>query len=138
MVCSVAAFTSPDWSFLRDEWDSILKVVAYSGIWVTTVALLVLTISSLVGRKSHALIGIIGTIVLSGAVSTALASLFKEDAFSLLNLFANFERLGQWMFDRWDADSEVSIGQTVAALGGLWAFCLLLISVRIRRLEVVA
>jgi len=138
LVCSVAAFTSPDWSFLRDEWDSILKVVAYSGIWVTTVALLVLTISSLVGRKSHALIGIIGTIVLSGAVSTALASLFKEDAFSLLNLFANFERLGQWMFDRWDADSEVSIGQTVAALGGLWAFCLLLISVRIRRLEVVA
>ena len=138
MVCTVAALTSPDWSFLRDEWDSILKVSVYSGFWVATVSVLVLTISSLVGRKSHALIGIIGTIVLSSGISAVLAGLFNENAFSLLNLFENFERLGEWLFDRWDPDRDVSIGQTLAALGGLWAVCLLILSLRIRRLEVVA
>jgi hypothetical protein len=134
----VATLTSPDWSFIVEEWPSILKVILFSGIWVSTVTVLVLTISSLVGRKSHALIGIIGTIVLSSGVSAVLAGLFKENAFSLLNLFDNFERLGEWMFDRWDSDREVTIGQTLAALGGLWGACLLILSVRIRRLEVVA
>lgn len=138
LVCFVATLTSPDWSFIVEEWPSILKVILFSGIWVSTVTVLVLTISSLVGRKSHALIGIIGTIVLSSGVSAVLAGLFKENAFSLLNLFDNFERLGEWMFDRWDSDREVTIGQTLAALGGLWGACLLILSVRIRRLEVVA
>ena len=68
----------------------------------------------------------------------SLAGLFNENAFSLLNLFENFERLGEWLFDRWDPDRDVSIGQTLAALGGLWAVCLLILSLRIRRLEVVA
>jgi ABC-type transport system involved in multi-copper enzyme maturation permease subunit len=138
LVCFVATLTSPDWSFIVEEWPSILKVILFSGIWVSTVTVLVLTISSLVGRKSHALIGIIGTIVLSSGVSAVLAGLFKENAFSLLNLFENFERLGEWMFDRWDSDREVTIGQTLAALGSLWGACLLILSVRIRRLEVVA
>jgi ABC-type transport system involved in multi-copper enzyme maturation permease subunit len=138
LVCFVATLTSPDWSFIVEEWRSILKVILFSGIWVSTVTVLVLTISSLVGRKSHALIGIIGTIVLSSGVSAVLAGLFKENAFSLLDLFENFERLGEWMFDRWDSDREVTIGQTLAALGGLWGACLLILWVRIRRLEVVA
>jgi ABC-type transport system involved in multi-copper enzyme maturation permease subunit len=138
LVCMVATLTSPDWSFIVEEWPSILKVILFSGIWVGTVTVLVLTISSLVGRKSHALIGIIGTIVLSSGVSAVLVGLFKENAFSLLDLFENFERLGEWMFDRWDSDREVTIGQTLAALGGLWGACLLILSIRLRRLEVVA
>lgn len=138
LVCSVAVFTSPEWSFMIEEWPSILKVILFSGIWVSTITLLVLTISSLVGRKSHALIGIIGTIVLSGGVSAVLSHLLRENAFSLLNLFENFERLGEWMFDRWDSDREVTIGQTLAALGGFWGICLLILSARVRKLEVVA
>jgi ABC-type transport system involved in multi-copper enzyme maturation permease subunit len=138
LVCSVAAFTSPEWSFLVEEWPSILKVILFSGIWVSTVTLLVLTVSSLVGRKSHALIGIIGTIVLTGGVSAVLAQLFQENVFSLLNLFQNFERLGEWMFNRWDPDQEVTIGQTIAALGGFWTTCLLILAIRVRKLEVVA
>jgi hypothetical protein len=138
LVCSVATFTSPEWSFIIEEWSSILKVILFSGIWVGTVTVLVLTISSLVGRKSHALIGIIGTIVLSSGVSQVLAALFNENAFSLLDLFQNFQRLGEWMFDRWDPDREVTIAQTLTALGGLWAACLLTLSARVRKLEVVA
>ncbi|MDE0916040.1 MAG: hypothetical protein OSB57_12765, partial [Planctomycetota bacterium] len=82
--------------------------------------------------------GIIGTIVLSGGVSAVLSHLLRENAFSLLNLFENFERLGEWMFDRWDSDREVTIGQTLAALGGFWAICLLTLAARVRKLEVVA
>ena len=42
------------------------------------------------------------------------------------------------MFDRWDSDREVTIGQTLAALGGFWGICLLILSARVRKLEVVA
>ena len=138
LVCSVATFTSPEWSFIVEEWVSILKVILFSGIWVGTVTALVLTISSLVGRKSHALIGIIGVIVLSSGVSTVLAHLLNENSFSLLNLFQNFERLGEWMFDRWKPTRKVTITQTIAALGSLWTLCLFILATRVRKLEVVA
>ncbi len=138
MVCFVAAFTSPEWSFLRDEWTTILKVILYTGFWVATVTMLVLAISSLVGRKTHALIGVIGTIVISSGVSEVMANLFREDSFSLLNLFQNFERVGIWIFDRRQHGPDVSIEQTFAALGVFWGICLLILSLRIRKLEVVA
>ncbi len=138
MVCNVAIFTSPDWSFLREQWDAIFKTLAFCAIWIGTIALIVLTISSLLTRKTHALIAVMGSIILSTGLSEVLAKLFNQKHFSLLNLFENFARLGEWMFDRWGHRREVTIDQTFLTLGCLWLACGLILTLRVRKLEVVA
>ncbi len=138
LVCSIASFSSPNWSFLTGEWDKILKILLFSGLWVATVTVVVLAVSSMVGRKTMALVGVVGFVVVSGGVSRAFAGLFDEQRFTLFSLFQNFERLGEWILDRRDLSDPVTIESTLWALGALWAVCLVILTNRVRKMEVVA
>jgi len=138
VVCGIASFSSPDWSFLTEEWDKILKILLFSSLWVATVCVVVLAVSSLVGRKTLALVGVVGFVVLSGGVSQVLAAAFNEDRFTLFSLFQNFERIGQWILDRQDPGDTVTVESTLWALGSLWAVCLVVLTNRVRKMEVVA
>ena len=41
-ICLVAVLSSPNWSFLTDEWDVILKTALYAICWISVVTLVVL------------------------------------------------------------------------------------------------
>lgn len=136
-ICSVAAFSSENWAFLREEWDAVLAAIGLTMIWSATVAIVVLTISSLVKRKTHALVGIVGLIVLTAGTGNGLRELMRDQRFTLLDLFANFSRLGDWML-RGEVDPDMGIAPTLYVLAALWVACLAILGSRLRRMEVVA
>jgi hypothetical protein len=137
VICSVASFSSPDWSFLIEEWDAILASMALCAIWTITVSLIVLAISSIVRRKTHALVGVIGVVMLSSVVGGVLSNLAKDRRFSLLSLFDNSSRLGRWLLlDQ--VDSVLGIRSTLLVIAALWVACSTVIASNLRRMEVVA
>lgn len=138
VVCGIACFSSPEWSFLTQEWTTILLVLAYSLLWVATVTVVVLAVSSMVNRKTMALVGVVGFVFLTGAVSKALARLFGDRRFSLLSLFDDFQRVGEAMFGRLDGERQISVEASVYALLALWVVCLAVLAHRVRKMEVVA
>lgn len=137
LVCGVAAFSSKDWIFLREEWPTIFKSLALSLIWVATITALVLAVSSLVNRKTHALVGIVGVVALSGGISELLAHLLDEPRMRLFSIFENFKIIGNWMFGR-QIRGQVTAEAATWALLALWVGCLAILAVRVRKMEVAA
>ena len=136
VICTIASFSSPEWSFLKEEWTSILGAVAFASFWTATIALLVLTVSCLVQRKTHALVGIVGLVVLSGGVSEVLSHLARDARFELLGLFQNFNRIGAWLL-KGEVDSDIGIQSVLLVVAALWVAMLAILSVRVKRMEVV-
>lgn len=137
VICGVAAFSSPDWTFLTRQWDVILATVGFASMWIVVVTAVVLCVSSLVERKTLALAGIIGLVFLVEAVSNLLALLTDESRFRLLSLFVNFEHIADWIFGR-PARFGWSVGSSLAVVAALTLACLGLLARRLRRMEVVA
>jgi ABC-type transport system involved in multi-copper enzyme maturation permease subunit len=75
VICIVASVSSPDWSFLEEEWETFPKAVAFSLLWTTVVVSIVLLASSLASRRSFALIGVFAFFMLSEAMGNALGEL---------------------------------------------------------------
>ncbi len=133
----IAAFSSPDWSYLKEQWDVILKTIAFSAAWIAIVTALVLAVSSLVERKTLALAAVFGLVFLTEAVSNVLAKLTHESKYRLLSLFRNTDRLADWTFARqtsYDWAPEASL----AAVSILFASTLFVLWWRLRRMEEVA
>ena len=137
VVCLIACFSSPEWSFLTEEWGTILKVFVFTFLWHLTLALVVLAVSSLVERKIHALLGLVCLIAVFDGASKILARLLDDNRYTLFSLSENFQRLGEGLFDRWDPAREVSLEGTVLALVAVWLACILILADRLRRMEVV-
>jgi len=139
VICSVAAFSSPDWSFLLEEWETIPQVLLFGSLWVGTLALVVLAVSSLVDRKTHAMVGAAGVVFGSYAVSKALARVLSESRLTLFNLFDDFARVGEKIFGReLVPEREVGVEESLLALAVVIVACLVVVNTRVRKLEVVA
>ena len=115
----------------------ILKTIAFSLLWIATLTSIVLCVSSLVERKTLALVGIFAFVFLTEASANVLAELTNRGSYRLLSLTANFERVADWLFDQrarhpWDVEASAW------ALGGLLTVALVTIAHRVRRMEVVA
>jgi len=139
VICIVAVFSSPDFSFLKEKWDVIVATIGYSLLYVATVASIVLAVSSLASRKSYALAGVFGLFVPTQAVAIVVAELKQEPQFHMLSLWANLQRLADWMlgaravpqFD-WNPWYSLGIVAFVIALSAST------VAWRLRRMEVVA
>jgi ABC-type transport system involved in multi-copper enzyme maturation permease subunit len=99
IVCGVATFSSPDWSFLTERWDTILKLESYAVLLVLVHGLLVLAISSLCDRRNHALAGLFGFYFLTSAGAEAMSELLDAGSWRLLSIPRNFERISVALFD---------------------------------------
>lgn len=137
MICIVATFTSPDFAFLKDDWELVLATIGYSLLFVSTLSALVLAVSSLASRKAFALVATFALLLGSTAVGGALRGMKQDEDYFMASLNFNFQRIGDWMFDKesvFDWDPAYS----------LWIVCgvmlasLLVCALRLRRLEVVA
>ncbi len=137
VICSVASFSSPDWSFLLDRWDVILKAVAFTSLWIVTLSAVVLAVSSVVERKTLALVGIFGLVIMTDGAAAVLAELTNDPHYRLLSLPTNFERIGHWLFDR-PTPYAWSVEASLWVVGALVAVSLLVLARRVRRMEIVA
>jgi len=134
-VCIAASLSSPEWSFLKQEWDVFLRVVAFSALWTVVASSLVLTASALASRKSFALLGVFAFVMISVPVAAALHE-FVDERFLALALLLDLDALARWFFGR--PAEEVPVGSAWTAVITLLAVCWTLIGWRLRRLEVVA
>ena len=137
MICGIAAFSSPDWSFLTEQWDVILKTLGFCSVVICVVTALVLCVSSLVERKSLALVGVFGFVFLLESVSRVLLLLTESDIFRVTSIVRNLVRISNWMFDRptrftWPVESSW------IALGVLLVVSLTVLARRVSHMEVVA
>jgi ABC-type transport system involved in multi-copper enzyme maturation permease subunit len=137
VICLMAVLCSPEWSFLKEEWDVILRSIAFALVWTVVVSSLVLLASSLASRRAFALLGVFGVAVLSIPVAALLGSEVNPKFFALalmIDLFA----LAQHIFGEVDPEVPVGAGAAWTAVSALVLVSWTVIWLRLRRLEVVA
>jgi len=136
VMCLVASYTSPNWSFLREEGDVVWRTIAYSAVWIAVTAPLVLCSSALFPRKSFALAGIFGFVMILHALGHILDELVGG-SWVALSPFNNLEVISSTIFGV-AHHSHASVATSWKVLVGVVVATVLVTGWRIRRLEVVA
>lgn len=139
VICSVAALASPHWSFVTEEGDTIYKMLAYSLVSICVLSSVVLAISSLCKRKTHALAVSLGFFALLGGMGAMLAGMNREPAWNMLSVFGCLRRIALGLFDLkrlMHFHGEWSLSWTWAVLAGWVALAWIVLFWRTRRLEV--
>jgi ABC-2 type transport system permease protein len=139
VICTVAAFASPHWSFVTEEGDTIWKMVAYSCVSFSVLSSVVLAVSSLTRRKTHALAVSLGFFALLGGLGVMLAGMNREPAWNMISVFACLRRIALGLFDMQRLlhfRGDWSLSWTWTVLAGWVVLCWVLLFWRTRRLEV--
>lgn len=135
-ICLMASWSSPEWSFIKEEGDVIWRTIAYAAIWITLVSSVVLAVSSVVNKKTFALAGVFGFFMLDHGMGSVLGTVQAE--YRALSLIHSQRRVRNWLFeiDDW---RELGFGLDLAllAIGVTLALSLAIVAWRLRRLEVV-
>jgi hypothetical protein len=137
VICLFAGWCSPNWEFFKHEGDVVWQSLAYSAMWIVSTASVVLAVSSLVQRKTLALVGVFGFFIMFHVLAKVLSTMDK--GYQFVSLFDSLQRVGNWIFgieNRWE--NQVSLGAALGTIGVLTALSLCIVAVRLRRLEVVA
>ena len=135
-ICSVASFSSPEWSFVKEQWDVILKAIGFCLGWIAAATTFVLAISSLVERKTLALAAVVGFNALTFAAAMSLTEVTRDDRFIAISPLTSSQVIVEWLFDR-DLSFDtpmVYAWSCIATVVGVSAAILL---VRLRKVEVV-
>lgn len=136
LVCSVASFASPNWAFLTDRWDVILKLQAYALLWVFVHGLLVLAISSICEKRNQALAGLFGFYILTTIGSRAMSRIFDGAAWKLVSIPENFERISESMFGLQNRSRPWDLEASLWPLGLLVATCAIVLQMQTRKMEI--
>jgi hypothetical protein len=138
VICTVAAFASPDWSFLKEEGQLVHQSILFGLLWAAVWSSVMLAISSLFERKTLALVASFAFVLMTSAVSIVLANLQDDDRFLMLSLQGNLQRIAGWTFDmpRMNLDWDVrwSFAIVIAFCGLAWT----VLTLRVRRMEAAA
>lgn len=137
VVCTVATFASPDWSFVRLEGDLIWKSIAYAAAWVTSTSALVLAASSLTTRKPYALAVTFGVAIGLGAIATLLAELTRDRAWRALSPGMSWARIANDVFEVREMRSRWNVDMAYLSVSVLFVISVLIIAWRVRRMEAV-
>lgn len=137
VISIVAAVSSPDWLFLKEQWDVIPRAIFFALVWTVTIVSLVLLASSLAGRRSFAMIGVFAVVMMSEAVSGLFGGLVDKRFFAL-GLVNDLNALCYHIFDKPVIGPDISAGLAWMSVLLTVAFSWLVIALRIRRMEVVA
>lgn len=135
-ICLVAAWSSPKWSFLREESDVLWQTCAYASIWIVVTSSLVLLASSLVQRKTLALAGVFGFFMIDHGLGEVLGEV--DGRYKAISLLYDIRKLRAWIFgiEDWKA-MEFSVGTAGLILSAVVTVSLAVVGWRISKLEVV-
>lgn len=138
VICTVATFSSPDWSFLEQEGSVIPKSIALGVVWVVVCSSVILAVSSLASRKSFALVGAFAVFVLPIPISGMLMHLEHDDRFQALSLPGNFVKVATSLFDMPNMGMRFDASLSYCALAGITLVAWTILTLRVRRMEAVA
>ena len=141
VICSVAVFASPDWSFLREQGWVILQVFAFSSVNTLVLSSIVLALSTLASRRIFALIATVGFFLFTQVLGMILARLQHEAQWMAIGPLANLRRVAAATFGiekldgfRLNWPAEASWWALAATLVVAWT----IIVVRVKRMESLA
>jgi hypothetical protein len=134
VICTVATFASPSWSFLKLESDVVWATLGFGTGWVIVISSLTLTVSSLASRKTFALVGGFGYFLLMEAI----AGLLWRSELQALGLLRSFGRIAHWMFGLRGDGPRMSLDSAVVAVVASVLIAWTITWLRVKRLEVVA
>ena len=137
LICSMAAFTSPNWSFVREQWDVILETFAYSSVWISIASLAILAVSSLASKRVFSLVGMFAIFVITFAFGALLGEVVDRRFFAVSPIWSIW-RVGDALLGGEAGPDGPPLATAVWALAGYATLFLSVISWRVRRLEVVA
>ena len=135
VMCGTAVFASPEWSFLTDRWQLILKLEGYALLWVVVHALLVLAVSSVCRLRNQALAGLFGIYFLMSIAGELLAWLFDSANWRLLSLVRNFERLSEALFGIASGEVTWGLEASLWALAAFCGLCLVVLDAQFKKME---
>jgi len=137
IICLVATVFSPEWSFLKEEWDVPLRAIAFSLLWMVTVSSLVLAASSLAPRRTFALLGVFAFLFISLIVAQILGELVS-DHYRAIALIEDLNTLSYAIFGNHTERTNVATSDAWVGVIGIILASWGIIALRLRRLEVVA
>jgi hypothetical protein len=137
VICTVATFASPEWSFFTEEYDVILATVGFGLLITTLVSSIVLCVSSLATRRTFALIGVFATILLTTATATIVAQLQRDSDYRMLSPMLAVVRVATSMFALREGPRNWNLTLAWASVGAYIALSWLIVWVRTRRMDVV-
>lgn len=138
VICTIAAFASPDWSFLKQEGQIVHQSILFGALWAAVWSSVMLAISSLFERKTFALVASFAFFLLSTAVSVVLANLQGDDRFLMISVQGNFQRIASWIFDMRIGNETWPVGYSFAIVLGTTAVAWAVLYGRVRRMEAAA
>ena len=139
VICTVAAFASPDWAFLKTEGQIVHQSILFGALWAAVWSSVMLAISSLFARKTFALVASFAAFMVTGVVSVVLANLQEDDRFLMVSLQGNFQRIAVWLFHMpQHIGSQAPVGYAFAIVLGTTALCWAVLYLRVRRMEAAA
>ncbi|MEW6074411.1 MAG: hypothetical protein AB1726_17685 [Planctomycetota bacterium] len=136
VICAVAAFNSPDWYFLLEEWDVIVDTVLYSLVWIVVTSSVALAVSSLAARRSFAIVGFFAVFFIPHAMGRVLRSLEGYDFFAISPIY-DLRQVAIEIFDLGHSWPGIPAATAWSVLAGTVAASLLVVALRLRRLEAV-
>ena len=136
VICTIAAFASPDWAFLKEEGQVVHQSFLFGALWAFVWSSVMLAISSLFQRKTFALVASFAFFLLTGVVAVVLANLQEDDRVLMISLQGNFQRIAIWLFDMPRFGIEAwPIGYSFAIVLGATALAWAILYLRVRRME---
>lgn len=138
VICSVAVFASPEWSFLTEQWRVIVHTVTFGALTATLLASIVLAVSSLASRRTFALLGVFGYVLVSAALGRLLAVLQHERDFLAINPLQSCARVAGWLFGLKRNFPRIELTWALVSIGVTLLVAWWILWRRVRRMEVVA
>lgn len=138
IICTIAAFSSPEWSFVTKQGDVILDAVLFSTLSIAILASIVLAISSLSTKKTFALAATFGFFTMMQGISALLAFLQRDRDFLMLSVLANLRRVATEMFghsQRFGPRMDWDVGWSWLILAGYVTLAWTILLRRVRRME---
>lgn len=138
VICTVAVFASPEWSFLTQQGEVIVDTVAFGTLTTVVLSSVVLAVSSLASRRTFALLGVFGFVLFSSALGNVLAVVQHERDFRAIGLLPSMARVAAWIFDMRRGFPRFEVGYAWLAVSVAFVASWVILWTRVRRLEVVA
>lgn len=137
VICLIATFASPEWSFFTQEYDVIGGTILVGVLWVAMISSIVLAVSSLSSRRTFALLGAFAYFMLTLGIASLLAQLQKDEDFMALSpVYASVRIAGALLHVHDVPRTSLSLAILSVTLNIVVAW--IVTWTRVKRLEVVA
>ncbi|MCB9906835.1 MAG: ABC transporter permease [Planctomycetes bacterium] len=151
MICGQAAFSSPDWVFLKEKSWVIWRVLGFSVLWIAVMSSVILAISSCFARKGLALMTTFGLVFLVDGITQVASQITGNVNYGLFSLRRNLEAIAEWLFHEQTLVGAMLKGPQDSVPtgpwnieGSFWALGIMVLIAfailwtRVKRLEVIA